>query len=67
MHGSRDLTVDGRAKPGAGVGRFCRELIKLGIREEKIAELARERFGGKTSVHCVRWYASKMRVGRLPA
>jgi hypothetical protein len=40
MHGSRDLTVDGRAKPGSGVGRFCCELIKLGIREEKIAELA---------------------------
>jgi hypothetical protein len=67
MHGSRDLTVDGRAKPGSGVGRFCRELIKLGIPEEKITELARERFGGKTSVHCVLWYASKMRVGKLPA
>jgi hypothetical protein len=49
------------------VGRFCRELIKLGIPEEKITELARERFGGKTSVHCVLWYASKMRVGKLPA
>jgi hypothetical protein len=48
MHRPRDLTVDGRARPGSGVGRFCCELIKLGIREEKIAELARERFGGKT-------------------
>jgi hypothetical protein len=51
MHGSCDLPVDGRAKPGSGVDRFCCELIKLGIREEKIAELARERFGGRTSVH----------------
>ena len=64
-HGTRDLGVDGRAKPGAGVGRFCCELIRLGIDEEKIAELARARFGGKTSVHCVRWYASKMRLGKL--
>ena len=64
MNGSHDLTSDGRAKPGSGVGRFCCELIKRGIREDKIAELARERFGGKTSVHCVRWYA-KMRMGKL--
>jgi hypothetical protein len=49
MHGSRGLTVDGRAKPSSGVGHFCCELIRLGI--AKIAELARERFGGETSVH----------------
>lgn len=67
MDGSNDLTSDGRAKPGSGVGRFCCALIKLGIGEERIAELAREHFGGKTSVHCVRWYASKMRTGKLPA
>lgn len=67
MQGPRDLTVDGRAKPGSGVGRFRCELIKRGIREEEIAELARERFGGKTSVHCIRWYASKMRMGKLLA
>jgi hypothetical protein len=42
-------------------------VAELGIAEEKIAELARERFGGKTSVHWVRWYASKMRLGKLPA
>jgi hypothetical protein len=65
MNGSHDLTSDGRAKPGSGVGRFCCELIRRGIREDRIAELARERFGGKTSVHCVRWYASKMRMGKL--
>jgi hypothetical protein len=65
MHGVHDLTADGRAKPGSGVGRFCCQLIKLGIREGKIAELARHRFGGKTSVHCVRWYASKMRTGKI--
>ena len=34
MHGPRDLTVDGRARPGSGVGRLCCELIKLGIRED---------------------------------
>lgn len=67
MDRSHDLTTDGRAKPGSGVGRFCCELIKLGIREERVAELARERFGGKTSVHCVRWYAGKMRTGKLSA
>ena len=67
MPGPRDLTVDGRATPGSGVSRFCCELIKRGIREEEIAELARERFGGKTSVHCIRWYASKMRMGKLLA
>jgi hypothetical protein len=67
MRGIHDLTADGRAKPGPGVGRFCCQLIKLGIQEEKIAELARQRFGGKTSVDCVRWYASKMRTGRICA
>jgi hypothetical protein len=67
MRNAADLTVDGRAKPGSGVGRFCCELIKLGLAERKIAELARERFGGKTSVHCVRWYASKLRTGKLRA
>jgi hypothetical protein len=67
MHGGYDLTADGRAKPGSGVGRFCCQLIKLGIQEGKIAELARQRFGGKTSVHCVRWYASKMRTGKISA
>jgi hypothetical protein len=65
MHGPYDLTVDGRAKPGSGVGRFCCQLIRRGIPEPEIAELARKRFGGKTSIHCVRWYASKMRVGKL--
>ena len=60
------LTADGRAKPGSGVGRFCCELIRLGVPETKIADLAREWFGGKTSVHCVRWYASKMRLGKIP-
>jgi hypothetical protein len=49
------------------VGRFCCELIELGIAAEKITELARRRFGGRTSVHCVRWYASKMRAGKRPA
>jgi hypothetical protein len=67
MHGVYDLTADGRAKPGSGVGRFCCQLIKRGIQEDKIAELARQRFGGKTSVHCVRWYASKMRSGKISA
>ncbi len=62
-----DLTVDGRAKPGSGVGRYCCELIKLGLEYEAIAELARERFGGRTSVHCIRWYASKLRTGKLSA
>jgi hypothetical protein len=65
MKASYDLTVDGRARPGSGVGRFCCELIKLDLPYETIARLARERFGGKTSENCVRWYASKMRVGRL--
>jgi hypothetical protein len=65
MNASHDLTVDGRARPGSGVGRFCCKLIKLGLPYETIAELARERFGGKTSENCVRWYASKMRMGRL--
>jgi hypothetical protein len=65
MDNSHDLTSDGRARPGAGVGRFCCELIRLGIHAQKIAELARERFGGKTSVRCVRWYASKIRTGKL--
>jgi hypothetical protein len=60
-----DLTADGRAKPGSGVGRFCCELIRRGISEREIVRLARKRFGGKTSVHCVRWYASKMRTGKL--
>lgn len=67
MHDPRNLTTDGRARPGSGVGRFCCELIKRRIPEQKIAELARERFGGRTSVHCIRWYASKMRTGKLPA
>ena len=67
MQGVHDLTVDGRAKPGSGVGRFCCQLIKLGIQEDEIAELARQRFGGKTSVDCVRWYASKMRTGKICA
>jgi hypothetical protein len=88
MGTSHDLTADGRAKPGSGVGPFCCELIRRGIPEKKIAELARERFGGKTSVHCIRgmqaigtlhslvckqsvhrirWYASKMRTGKLSA
>ena len=67
MQGIHDLTADGRAKPGSGVGRFCCQLIKLGIQEDKIAELARQRFGGKTSVDCVRWYASKMRTGKICA
>jgi hypothetical protein len=59
------LTADGRAKQGSGVGRFCCALIKRGLPETKIADLARERFGGKTSVHCVRWYASKMTMGKI--
>ena len=67
MHLSRELTSDGRAKPGSGVGRFCCEMIKRGIPESNIAKLARERFGGKTSVDCVRWYASKMRTGKIVA
>ena len=67
MQGIHDLTADGRAKPGSGVGRFCCQLIKLGIQEERIAELARQQFGGKTSVDCVRWYASKTRTGRICA
>lgn len=67
MSTSRDLTVDGRARPGSGVGRFCCELINRGLPYETIARLARERFGGKTSIHCVRWYASKMRTGAIPA
>jgi hypothetical protein len=46
------------------VGRFCCELIRLGIDEDKIAELARA-LRRKTSVRCVRWYASKMRLGKL--
>jgi hypothetical protein len=53
---ARDLTADGRAKPGSGVGSFCCELIRLGLPYQRIADLARERFGGKTSIHCVRWY-----------
>ena len=65
MNRFHDLTSDGRAKPGSGVGRFCCELIKRGISEKEIARLARQRFGGKTSEHCVRWYASKMRQGKL--
>jgi hypothetical protein len=56
-----------RCQTGLGVGRYCCELIKRGLEYETIAELARERFGGRTSVHCVRWYASKLRTGKLPA
>jgi hypothetical protein len=60
-----DLTADGCARPGSGVGRFCCELIKLGLPYETIARLARERFGGKTSENYVRWYASQRRAGKL--
>lgn len=60
-----DLTVDGRARPGSGVDRFCCQLIEQGVPAKEIAERARERFGGKTSVDCVRWYASRMRTGKL--
>ena len=67
MNTSHDLTADGRAKPGSGVGRFCCELIRRGLPYDTIARRAREGFGGKTSENCVRWYASKMRAGAIPA
>jgi hypothetical protein len=64
-----NLTADGRANtPDGAVRNFCLQLMdEGGYSDEEIAEAARDRFKGRTSHKCVKWYRSHYRRGASQA